>query len=158
MALELNKNKQTNKSPPKAGDWDIRWTPGWWRSPGEGKLQLTSASLPGESHGQRNLVGSGPVQFILVAQSCLTLCDPMDCTMPGFPVHHQLPEPTQTHVHWVGDAIQPSHSLSPPSPAFNLSQNLGLFQWVGSLHQAAKVLEFQLQYQSFQWIFKIDFL
>ena len=152
MALELN--KKTNKQITSQS----RRTPGWWRSPGEGKLQLTSASLPGESHGQRNLVGSGPVQFILVAQSCLTLCNPMDCTMPGFPVHHQLPVPTQTPVHWVGDAIQPSHSLSPPSPAFNLSQHLGLFQWVSSLHQAAKVLDFQLQYQSFQWIFKIDSL
>ena len=68
---------------------------------------------------------------------------PMDCSMPGFPVHHQLPEPTQTHVHWVGDAIQPSHPLSPPSPPdFSLSQHQGLFQWVSFLHQVAKVLEF----------------
>ena len=66
-----------------------------------------------------------------IAQSCLTLCDPMDCSMPGFPVHHQLPELTQTHVHQVGDAIQPSYPLSFPSPpAFNLSQRQGLFQWV----------------------------
>ena len=77
----------------------------------------------------------------------------------GFPVHHQLPELTQTHVHWVSDAIQPSHPLSSPSPpALNLSQHQGLFQWVDSLHQVAKVLEFQLQYQSFQWIFRTDFL
>ena len=83
----------------------------------------------------------------------------MDCSTPGFPVHHQLPELAQTHVHWVGDAIQPSHSLSPPSPpALNLSQHQGLFQWVSSLHQVAKVLEFQLQHQSFQWIFRDDFL
>ena len=69
------------------------------------------------------------VQFKSVAQSCLTLCDLMDCSMPGFPVHHQLPEFTQTHVHQVGDAIQPSHLLSSPSPpAFNLSQHQGLFQ------------------------------
>ena len=89
-----------------------------------------------------------------VTQSCPTLCDPMDCSMPGFPVHHQFPEPTQTHVHWVGDAIQPSHPLSSPSlPAFHLSQHQGLFQWVGSSHQVAKVLEFQLKHQSFQWIF-----
>ena len=68
----------------------------------------------------------------------------MDCSLPGFPVHHQLPEFTQTHAHWVGDAIQPSHPLSPPSPpAFNLSQHQGLFKWVSSLHQVAKVLEFQ---------------
>ena len=70
------------------------------------------------------------VQFISVAQSCLTLCDPMDCSTPGLPGYHQLPEFTQTHVHWVGDAIQPSHPLPSPSPAFNLSQHQGLFQWV----------------------------
>ena len=67
--------------------------------------------------------------FSLVAQSCLTLCDPMDCTMPGLSVHHQLPEFTQTHVHWVGDAIQPFHPLSSPSPIFNLSQHQCLFKW-----------------------------
>ena len=94
-----------------------------------------------------------------VVQSCPTVCDPMDYSMPGFPVHHQLPQLTQTHVYQVGDAIQPSHPLSPPSPpAFNLSQHQGLFQWVSSSHQVAKVLEFQLQHQSFQWIFRTDFL
>ena len=99
------------------------------------------------------------VQFTSVAQSCPTLCDPMDCSMPGLPVHHQLPEVIQTHVHWVRDAIQPSHPLSSPSPlAFNLSHHQGLFQWVSSSHQVAKVLESQLQHQSFQWIFRIDFL
>ena len=78
------------------------------------------------------------VQF---TQSCLTLCDPMDCSMPGFPVHHQLPEFTQTHVHRVGDAIQLSHPLSSSSPpAFNLSQHQGLFQGVSYSHQVAKVL------------------
>ena len=81
------------------------------------------------------------------AQSCPTLCDPMDCSMPGFPAHHQLSEFTQTYVHWVGDAIQPSHPLSSPSPpAFNLPQHQGLFKWVNSLHQVAKALEFQLQH------------
>ena len=71
------------------------------------------------------------LQFSSVAQLCPTLCDPMDCSTPGFHVHHQLLEPTQTHVHWVGDAIQPSHPLSSPSPpTFNLSQHQGLFQWV----------------------------
>ena len=81
------------------------------------------------------------VQFSSVIQSCLTLCDPMDYSTLGFPVHHQLLEPTQTHVHHVSDAIQPSHLLLSPSlPAFNLSQ--GLFQWVGSLHRVTKVLEF----------------
>ena len=99
----------------------------------------------------------GFAQHSSVAQSCPTLCDPMDCSMPGLPVHHQLLELTQTHVHWVGDAIQPSHPLSSPSPpAFNLSQHQGLFQWVSSLHQVAKVLQFQLQHQSFQWIFRTD--
>ena len=98
-------------------------------------------------------------QFSLVTQSCLTLCDPMDCSTPGFPAHHQLPKLTQTHVHWVGDAIQPSHPLSSPSsPAFNLSQHQDLFQGVGSSHQVAKVLEFQLQHQSFQWTFRTDLL
>ena len=83
----------------------------------------------------------------------------MDCSTPGLPVHHQLLEFTQTHVHWVGDAIQPSHPLSSPSsPTFNLSQHQGPFKWVISLHQAAKVLEFQLLHQSFQWIFRTDFL
>ena len=90
-------------------------------------------------------------QFSSVAQSCPTLCDPMDCSTPGLPLHHQLPELTQTHVHRVGDAIQPSHLLlSPSPPAFNLSQYRGLFQRVSSLHQVPKVLEFQLQHQSFQ--------
>ena len=80
----------------------------------------------------------------------------MDCSTPGLPVHHQLPEFTQTHVNWVGDAIQSSHPLSSPSPAFNLSQHQGLFQWDSSSHQVAKVLELQLQHQSSQWIFRTD--
>ena len=97
------------------------------------------------------------VQFSSVAQLCSTLCDSMDCNMPGFPVHHQLQEFTQTHVHWVSDAIQPSHPLlSPSPPAFSLSQHQSLFR-VSSSHQVAKVLEFQLQHQSFQWIFRTDF-
>ena len=85
------------------------------------------------------------VQFSSVAQSCLTLCDPMNCSTPGLPVHHQLPEFTQTHVHRVGDAIQPSHPLlSPSPPAPNPSKHQSLFQWVNSSHEVAKVLEFQL--------------
>ena len=111
------------------------------------------------------------LQFSSVAQSCLTLCDPMDCSMPGFPihqfssvsqscptpwnpmnlstpgisVHHQLPESTQTHVHWVGDAIQPSHPLlSPAPPAFNVSQHQGLFKWISSLHRVAKYWSFSV--------------
>ena len=94
-----------------------------------------------------------------VAQSCLTLCNPMNHSMPGLLVHHQLPESTQTHVHWVSDAIQPSHPLSSLSlPALNLSQHQGLFQWVSSSHEVAKVLEFQLQHQSFQWTPRTDLL
>ena len=94
-------------------------------------------------------------QFSSVTQFCPTLCDPMNFSTPGFPVHHQLLELTQTHVHQVGDAIQPSHPLSSPSPpAFNLSQHQGIFQWVSSLHQVIKLLELQLQHQSFQRIFK----
>ena len=89
---------------------------------------------------------SPSVQFSSVAQSCPTLCNPMNHSTPGLPVHHQLPEFTQTLVHQVSDAIQPSHPLSSPSPpAPNPSQRQGLFQWVNSLHEVAKVLGFQLQ-------------
>jgi len=99
------------------------------------------------------------IQFSSVAQSYPTPCDPMDWSMSGFSVHHQLLELTQTNVHRVCDAIQASHPLLSLSPsAFNLSQHQGLFQWVSSSHQVAKVLEFQLQHQSFQWIFRVDFL
>ena len=94
--------------------------------------------------------------------SCSVVSDssqPMDHSTPSFPVHHQLPESTQTHVHWVGNAIQPSHPLSSPSPpTFNLSQHQGLFKWVSSSHEVAKVLEFQLQHQSFQWTLRNDLL
>ena len=104
------------------------------------------------------------VQF---TQSCLALWDPMDCSTPGFPVRHQLPELAQIHVHRVGGAIQPSYLISshphlissnPSLPAFNLSQHQGFFQWVSSSHQVAKILELQFQHQSFQWIFRTDFL
>ena len=98
-------------------------------------------------------------KFISITQSCPTLCDPMNLSTPDLPVHHQLPESTQTHVHWVSDAIQPSHPLSFPSPpALNLSQHQGLCKWVSSSHQVAKVLESQLQHQSFQWTFRMDSL
>jgi len=90
--------------------------------------------------------------------SCVQIWNPMNCSMPGLPAHHQLPGLTQTHVLPVGDDIQPSYPLSSPSLAFNLSQHHGLLQWVGSSHEVVKVLEFQLQHQSFQWIFKADFL
>ena len=99
------------------------------------------------------------VQLSSVTQSCLTLCDPMNHSTPGLPVHHQHPEFTQTHVHRVGDAIQPSHPLSSPSPpAPNPSKYQGLFQWVKSSHEVAKVLKFQLQHQSFQWTRRTDLL
>ena len=94
-----------------------------------------------------------------VAKSWPILCDPIDCSTPGFLVLHYLLEFAQTHVHWINDVIPPFHPLLPPSlPVFNLSQHQGLFGWVGSLHQVAKVLELQLQHQSFQWIFTFDFL
>ena len=97
------------------------------------------------------ILGSDSVQFSSVTQSCLTLCDPMNCSTPSLPVHNQLPEFTQTHVHWVSDAIQPSHPLSSPSsPASNPSQHQSLFQWVNSSHEVAKILECQLQHQSLQ--------
>ena len=91
------------------------------------------------------------VQFSPVTQSCPTLGNPIDCSTPALPVHRQIPQPTQTHVHRVSDATQPSHPLlSPSAPAFNPSQHQGLFQRVGSSHQVAKVLEFQFQHLSFQ--------
>ena len=117
--------------------------------------KCNSVSEPGRYQLKNHLSQS----VISVAQICLTLCNAMDCSMRVFPVHHQLLELAQTHVHWVGDATQPSHPLSSPSsPAFNLSQHQGLFQWASSLYQVAKVLEFQLQHQSFQWIFRTDLL
>ena len=115
-------------------------------------------SVKKENYGDKRNHCRG-IQFRAVTQSCLTPLNPMVCSTPGFPVHQQLPELTQTHVHHVSDAVQPSHPLSSPSPpTFSLSQHQGLFQWVGSSHQEAKVLEFQLQHQSFQWIFRTDFL
>ena len=114
----------------------------------ENKLQVTKGD--GRVGGINQDIW-GSVQFSSIAQSCPTLCNPMNCSTPGLPVHHQLPEFTQIHVHWVGDAIQPSHPLSAASPpAPNPSQHQSLFQWVNSSHEVAKVLEFQLQPQSFQ--------
>ena len=113
-----------------------------WDSPGKNTGEGCRALLPFLS------------SFISVAHSCLTCWDPMDCGRPGFHVHHQLLEFTQTPVHQVSDAIQPSHPLSSSSPpTFDISQHPDLFQWVSASHQVAKVLEFQLQHQSFQWIF-----
>ena len=99
------------------------------------------------------------VQFSSDTQSCPTLCNPMHRSTSGLPAHHKLLASTRTHVHWVSDAIQSSHPLlSPSPPAFNLSQHQGLFKWVSSSHQVAKVLEFQLQYQSFQWTPRTDLI
>ena len=104
------------------------------------------------------ITGNWLPQFSSVAQSYSTLCNPMNRSTPGLPVHHQLREFTQTHVHWVSDAIQLSHPLLSPSlPTLNLSQHQGLFQWVSSSHQVAKVLEFQLHHQSFQYSGLISF-
>ena len=110
------------------------------------KWQPTPAFLPGKSYGQRSLWAT--VQFSSVTQSCPTLCNPMDCSTPGFPVHHQLLELTQTHVHSVSDAIQPSHPLLLLPSIF--TKIWVFFKWIRSSHQVAKVLEFQLQHQSFQ--------
>ena len=108
-------------------------------------------SFPLCVHSLFSMSVSHSVQFSSVTQSCPTLCDPMNRSTPGLPVHHQLPESTQTHVHWVGDAIQPSHPLSSPSlPDLNLSQHHSLLKWVSSLQKVAKVLEFQLQHKSHQ--------
>ena len=113
----------------------------------------TTCSLSGSSvHGILQARIMEWVQCSSVAQVCPTLCDPMDHSTPGLPVHHKLPESTQTHAHQVGDAIQPSHPLlSPSPPAPNPSQHQGLLLFVNSSHRVAKVLEFQLQHQSFQW-------
>ena len=109
----------------------------------ECKYLLNWGSFPFTSLSQ--ITAEWIYQFSSVAQSYLTLCDPKNRSTPDLPVHHQLPQFTQTHVHWVSDAIQPSHPLSSPSPpAPNPSQHQGLFQWVSSLHQVTKVLESQL--------------
>ena len=116
------------------------------------KTKVVSSSL-------KNKTKTFKVQFVVQSLSHVWFYNPMDCSTPGFPVLHHLLKFAQTHVHWVNDAIQSSHLLSPASPpALNLSQHQGLFQWISSSHKVAKVLEFQLQHQSFQWIFRVDFL
>ena len=120
------------------------------------QLRLIPQGGFGESYRHMSPIGLPryqSVQFSSVAQLCPTLCYLTDCSMPGLPVHHQLPELARTHVHQVGDVIQPSHSLPYPL-AFILSQHQGLFQWVSSSHQVTKVLQLQLQDQSFQWILR----
>ena len=135
-----------------------------WKDPLEKEMATTPVCLPGKFHGQRRLMGYSPrghkesdttehmstfhmwnpPRFSSVAQLCLTLCDSVDCSMPGFPVHHQLPELTQTYIHRVSDAILLSHPLSsPPLPCLQSFPTSGLFQRVNSLHQVAKILELQ---------------
>ena len=142
-------------------DPPVRGFPGVWKLPllrlpprdGSPSLTLLSFILP------CIFCPADVVAAAKLLQSCPTLYDPMNCSTPDLPVHHQLPESTQTHAQWIGDAIQPSHPLlSPSPPAHNLSQHQGLFKWVSSSHQVAKVLEFQPQHQSFQWTPRTDLL
>ena len=138
-------------------------TSSWGREVAEGhprqgtsswRFELTQRHLRRKAHKHDILYISC---WCSVSKMCLTLCNPMDCSTPGFPVLPHLSEFTQTLVHWVGDAIKPSHPLSPPSPLLpKVSASISLFQWVSSLHQVAKVLELQLQ--SFQWICRTDLL
>ena len=121
--------------------------------------EFEAKNTPSGFTGRASHVRSSPVQSSPVAESWPILWHPMDCSTPGFPVHHPLPELTQTPVHRVSDAIQPSHPLwSPSPPDFNLFQHQSLFRWVSSSHQVAKILEFLLQHQSFQWTPRTDFL
>ena len=149
---------EVKNQPASAGDMGL--IPESGRSPWEENGNLLQYSCLGNPMDRGAWQATVSVQLSRSVMSpWIALCDLMDHSTPGFPVHHQLPELSQTHVHWVSVAIQPSHPLfSPLLPAFNLSQHQGLFQWVSSSHQVAKVLEFQLQHQSFQWIFRTDFL
>ena len=136
--------------------------PGWWtkilQAKCEGKKQSTKNSIATKNILlAKSEIETLSVQFSSVGQLCPTLYDSMNCSTPGLPVHHQLLDSTQIHVHWVGDAIQPFHPLSSPSPpALSLSQHQGLFQWVSSLHQLQH--QFQLQHQSYQWTPRTDLL
>ena len=132
-----------------------------WRY-GLGLLRVTGEISQNATEGQSlgHQGGKGPWSshfFAVVVQSlCPILYNPMEYSKPGFPILHRLLEFAQVHVHWVDDALWPSHPLPPSSPfAFNLSKHQGLLQWVSSFHQGAKVLEL---HQSFQWIFRVDFL
>ena len=138
-------------------EWEIRtkWGSGCETQAStarQGTATGKSLDLATHRDPQRELRGS-VFPCCSVTKSCLTLCDPMDCGTPGLPVPHYLPEFVQVLVNWVIDAIQPSHPLPSSSPsAFNLSQHQCLFQWVVSSHPVAKILEFQLQHQFFQWV------
>ena len=154
--------------PPTTGTWcrgenqgtDTPGAVGWqsWVQPRGQPLPRAPPPAPKQT-AEGLLIQFSSVQFSLLTQLCPTLRDPMDHSTPGLPVLSPTPRVYSTHVHWVGDAIQPSHSLSSPSPpAFNLSQHQDLFQWVSSSHQVAKALEFQHQHQSFQWTLRTDLL
>ena len=135
--------------------WQPTRLPHPWYSPGK-KLEWVAISFSNLCMSSSGMYQFSSVQF---SRSVVSNCNLMDFSTPDLPVHHQFPKFTQTLVHGVSDALQPSHPLSSPfPPTFYLSQHQGLFKWVSSLHQVAKVLEFQLQHQSFQRIFRTDFL
>ena len=140
MDMSLSKLLETVK------DTEILYTAG--HKVTERQIRLSNWTTTKTKYGEKIHIS---VQFTSVAQSCPTLCDPMNHSTPGLSVHHHLPQFTETHFHWFGDAIQPSHPLSSPSsPAPNPSQHQSLFQWINSSHEVAKGLEFQLQHHSFQ--------
>ena len=147
------------------------WSNKWWmelahelgsRSPNSTKSTVTKNCWPGLGRaGREQVCLVKNCQPIVVVQllSGVQLCEPMNCCMPGLSVPQYFPEFAEVNVHWIGDAIQPSHPLLPSSPfTFSHSQHQGLFQWVDSLHQVAKILELQFQHQFFQWVLRIDFL
>ena len=146
--------------------WTVIFHSRWWSKPSPRKRMQKAKLLSEEglqlAEKRREVKGKGEKErrsVRSVAQPCPILCHPMNHSTPGLPVHHQLLEFSQTHVHQVSDAIQPSHPLSSPSlPAPNPSQHQGLFQWVTSSHQVAKVLDFQSQHQPFQLTPKTDLL
>ena len=151
---------KTESSPRGLGRTMTLLTPWFWTSSlqnyDEFEILNHWATSPELANWQQAELESAPHQFSSVQSLS---CDPMNLSTPGLPIHHQLPESTKTHVHWVDDAIQPSHPLSSTfPPALNLSQHQDLFQWVSSSHQVAKVLEFQLQQQSLQWTPRTDLL
>ena len=160
MTESIGQTKRMDNSSFEAGwthnSWTLSWRPsGVSQHMPKGSVCLSFTSICRHHPAQKPRMFSWE-RNCSVAKLCPT-CDPTDCSTPGFPVLYYLLEFAQTHVHWVSDAIQPSHPLSPPSPpALNLPQHQGLFHWVGSLHQVARVLE--LQHQSLQWMFRTDLL
>ena len=166
QAAETTCNINNTFSPGTANKCTVQW---WFKKICKGDESLEDeeqSGWPSEVNNDhlRAIIKVDPLQFSSVqissvTQLCLTLCNPMNRSTPGLPAHHQLPEFTQTHVHWVSDAIKPCYPLlSPSPPTFNCSQHQGLFKWVSFSHQVAKVLEFQLQHQSFQWTPRTDLL